>query len=161
MVPVGDTTPVAAPSIDESEPDEPAAAGLIPVTPAPAPTTAPPVLAPDSAEEPVAAAAAAVAPAVVLLQNDLGQGSGIVYDESGLILTNAHVVGQFTEMTVTLPSGVTVTGRVLGADPNTDVAVVKIDTDAEYGVAALAPLSSVEVGQLAIRSEVPSVLNRR
>ena len=131
-----------------------------PATEVPAPTPEPvlppvndapsPVLPGEGADEPVAAVAQAVAPAVVLIQNELGQGSGIIYDESGLILTNAHVVGGFTEVQVTLASGVRVPGEVLGADPLTDVAVVDIDTDFEFGIAVLAPESSVEVGQLAV-----------
>ena len=104
----------------------------------------------DLADEPVAAVAAAVSPAVVLITTDIGQGSGIIYDAEGLLLTNAHVVGSFTEVTVTLASGVRVPGEVIGADPLTDVAVVRFDTDSEFGVATLAPESSVEVGQLAV-----------
>lgn len=109
----------------------------------------PPPLAED-AEEPVAAVALAVAPAVVLITTDVGQGSGIVYDEAGLILTNAHVVGASTTVGVRLASGVRVEGQVLGADPKTDVAVVSIDGSLEFGVAVLAPAGSVEVGQLAV-----------
>lgn len=153
-----ETVPVASEptsaAVESAEPTAP------PATPEPAPPTAVPEperaapaplpLPADAGEEPVVAVASAVAPAVVLIQNELGQGSGIVYDESGLILTNAHVVGQFTEVRVTLASGVIVPGVVLGADPLTDVAVVDIDTDSEFGVAVLAPDSSVQVGQLAV-----------
>ena len=57
--------------------------------------------------EPAAVAAAVVAPAVVLIDvPNFGQGSGIIYDESGLILTNAHVVGEATEATQQLKIGV-------------------------------------------------------
>jgi len=149
------TTPVSAPTTP--------AATEVPIVPTPtqvppAIPTAPPAndaqaplqLPNDAAVEPVTAVAQAVAPAVVLIQHDFGQGSGIVYDDSGLILTNAHVVGSFTEVLVTLASGVRVPGQVLGADPLTDVAVVSISTDADFGVAALAPETSVEVGQLAV-----------
>jgi putative serine protease PepD len=119
-----------------------------------------PSLAIDGATEPVAAVAATVAPAVVLIQNDIGQGSGIIYDQSGLILTNAHVVGSFTEVTVQLASGVKVQGEVLGADPLTDVGVVKITTDEAFGVAALAPQDSVVVGQLAVAIGSPFGLDQ-
>ncbi|MEM7093876.1 MAG: trypsin-like peptidase domain-containing protein [Actinomycetota bacterium] len=112
------------------------------------------------AEEPVAAVAQAVSPAVVLIQNQLGQGSGIIYDEAGLILTNAHVVGDSTEVSVQLASGIRVPGQVLGADSNTDVAVVKIDGEAEFGVAPLAPSSSVQVGQLAVAIGSPFGLDQ-
>lgn len=152
-------TPIAAAPTTEAPTTVPEAT-LPPATAVPAPTPAPvlppvndapsPVLPGEGADEPVAAVAQAVAPAVVLIQNELGQGSGIIYDEGGLILTNAHVVGQFTEVQVTLASGVRVPGVVLGADPLTDVAVVSIETDFEFGVAVLAPESSVEVGQLAV-----------
>ena len=134
---------------------EPAAApapGAPPATEAPtqpADEGPPPVVA-DDEEEPVAAVALAVAPAVVLITTDVGQGSGIIYDESGMVLTNAHVVGAATTVGVRLASGVRVEGQVLGADPNTDVAVVSIEPSSEFGVAVLAPSSSVEVGQLAV-----------
>jgi len=149
--------PIAAPTTQSTVEPEPTAQATVPPTAAPTPPiddtvqiAPPPVLPADGADEPVAAVAAAVAPTVVLIQNELGQGSGIVYDASGLILTNAHVVGQFTEVQVTLASGVRVPGVVLGADPLTDVAVVQIGTESEFGVASLAPESSVQVGQLAV-----------
>lgn len=100
--------------------------------------------------EPVVAVAREVSSAVVLVAHQAGQGSGIIYDESGLILTNAHVVGQFNEVTIRLASGTKVIGTVLGADENTDVAVIQIDADEEFGVAELAPQSQVQVGQLAV-----------
>ena len=149
------TTPIAAaptseaPTTTVEAASPPATSVAVPAVP-PVNDIALPVLPGEDAEEPVAAVARAVAPAVVLIQNELGQGSGIIYDAEGLILTNAHVVGQFTKVQVTLASGVRVPGEVLGADPLTDVAVVRIDTDFEFGVAVLAPESSVEVGQLAV-----------
>ena len=63
-----------------------AAAPAPPAAPAPAPAPAPP------AQEPVVAAAGRVEPSVVLLQTSQGQGSGIIYDSEGLVLTAAHVV---------------------------------------------------------------------
>jgi len=101
--------------------------------------------------EPAAVAAAVVAPAVVLIDvPNFGQGSGIIYDESGLILTNAHVVGEATEATVQLASGKRVAGVVVGRDTSTDIAVIQIDASEEFGVAVLAPAGTVEVGQLAV-----------
>lgn len=152
------TTNVAAPTEvapspvpDPTDPPVPTEVAVPSPVPAPViPNDVPAPLPNDNAVEPVAAVAQAVAPAVVLIQHDLGQGSGIIYDQSGLILTNAHVVGQFTEVQVTLASGVRVPGVVLGADPLTDVAVIDIDTDSEFGVAVLAPENSIEVGQLAV-----------
>lgn len=114
----------------------------------------------DDALEPVAQVAQAVAPAVVLIQHEAGQGSGIIYDHDGLILTNAHVVGGFENVSVQLASGIRVAGTVLGADENTDVAVVKIEPTEEFGVATLAPQSSVEVGQLAVAIGSPFGLDQ-
>ncbi|MEQ8716239.1 MAG: trypsin-like peptidase domain-containing protein [Acidimicrobiales bacterium] len=104
-----------------------------------------------SSEEPAAAAAAAVLPTVVQIDvANTGTGSGIIYDDSGLIMTNAHVVDAAETVTVRLPSGVRVEGRVLGADLRTDVAVVQIDATEEFSVAVLAGLDTVEVGQIAV-----------
>lgn len=56
-----------------------------------------------------------------------GTGSGFIFDANGLILTNAHVVDQADQVFVVLKDGQQFQGEVLGADPLTDVAVVKID----------------------------------
>jgi len=56
-----------------------------------------------------------------------GVGSGFVIDPSGIIVTNNHVVKGATQLTVTLDDGRKFPGKVLGRDPGTDVAVVKID----------------------------------
>ncbi len=56
-----------------------------------------------------------------------GMGSGVVIDTLGNILTNNHVVDGAVEVRVTFDSGKTVTGRVVGTDPRSDLAVVKVD----------------------------------
>ncbi|MEA5534741.1 HhoA/HhoB/HtrA family serine endopeptidase [Crocosphaera sp. XPORK-15E] len=58
-----------------------------------------------------------------------GTGSGFILSQDGKILTNAHVVDGTNEVTVTLKDGRTFTGKVLGTDPVTDVAVIKIEAD--------------------------------
>ena len=58
-----------------------------------------------------------------------GTGSGVIYDKSGLIATNNHVVEGAQEIIVSLTDGRSVKGKVLGADTATDLAVVKIDVD--------------------------------
>jgi S1-C subfamily serine protease len=55
-----------------------------------------------------------------------GTGSGFIINADGLVLTNAHVVDRADTVTVTLKDGRNFTGRVLGQDTLTDVAVVKI-----------------------------------
>lgn len=58
-----------------------------------------------------------------------GTGSGFILSTDGKILTNAHVVEGATTVKVTLKDGRTVDGKVMGVDPVTDVAVVKIESD--------------------------------
>ncbi len=55
-----------------------------------------------------------------------GVGSGIIYDSKGLILTNDHVVAGATKLLVTLPDNRTFTAKILGEDPQTDLAVLQI-----------------------------------
>lgn len=58
-----------------------------------------------------------------------GTGSGFIIEANGTILTNAHVVDGADTVTVTIKDGRTFSGKVLGKDPVTDVAVVKIDAN--------------------------------
>ncbi len=56
-----------------------------------------------------------------------GMGSGVIVSPDGYIITNNHVVDGAKELTVTLPDKREFTGKIVGADPKTDLAVVKID----------------------------------
>lgn len=58
-----------------------------------------------------------------------GQASGFIVTPDGYILTNSHVVEDATEITVILNDGKEFAGKVVGHDPNTDIAVVKIDSN--------------------------------
>ncbi|BFM38549.1 HhoA/HhoB/HtrA family serine endopeptidase [Synechocystis sp. LKSZ1] len=78
-----------------------------------------------------------------------GTGSGFVVGENGRILTNAHVVAGADEVTVTLKDGRTLPGRVLGADPMTDVAVVKVEAE-HLPVAKVGDSDQLQVGEWAI-----------
>ncbi len=80
-----------------------------------------------------------------------GQGSGFVIDQSGTVLTNAHVVDKADRVTVTLNDGSIFPGEVLGTDEVTDLAVVKINTKGiNLPVAALGDSDVVKVGDWAI-----------
>lgn len=57
----------------------------------------------------------------------LGQGSGWVYDQRGHIVTNAHVVGEGTQIKVQSHDGRVFDARVLAADQSTDIAVLRVD----------------------------------
>ena len=78
-----------------------------------------------------------------------GQGSGFILDQTGVILTNAHVVDKADRVTVTLKDGRVFDGTVKGVDEVTDLAVVKIDGKA-LPVAPLGNSDSIQVGDWAI-----------
>src|SRR5262245_53623651 len=56
-----------------------------------------------------------------------GQGSGVIVSPDGYVLTNNHVIDGAREVTVTLPDKRDFKGKIVGTDPKTDMAVVKID----------------------------------
>jgi Do/DeqQ family serine protease len=70
-------------------------------------------------------------------QPSTGMGSGVVIDERGHILTNNHVVARADDVRVTFVDGKELEAKVIGTDPKTDLAVVKVDgadvTPAEFG----------------------------
>lgn len=70
-----------------------------------------------------------VEPSIVTIDTGDGQGSGVVYESGGTIVTNAHVVGEATEVAVTLASGEELPGQVIATDTVTDLAVVEVGRD--------------------------------
>jgi S1-C subfamily serine protease len=60
-------------------------------------------------------------------QSSQDEGAGVVYDKQGDILTDEHVVANATKVVVNFQDGVTASAKVLGTDPSTDVAVLKVD----------------------------------
>ncbi|MBS1102412.1 trypsin-like peptidase domain-containing protein [Gluconobacter sp. Dm-62] len=58
----------------------------------------------------------------------VGAGSGFIVDPSGIIVTNRHVVGGADKVVVSLSNGHEMPARLLGADPLTDIAVIKVDS---------------------------------
>ena len=80
-----------------------------------------------------------------------GLASGFVWDTEGHIVTNNHVVEDATEVTVTFYDGTTVPAEVVGADQNSDLAVIKVDVPAdELQPVAVADSTGILVGQLAV-----------
>ncbi len=62
-----------------------------------------------------------------LAQHETSLGSGVIVNENGLIITNQHVIEAADEIQVALEDGRTVKAHVVGSDPDTDLAVLKID----------------------------------
>ncbi|MGB9695186.1 MAG: S1C family serine protease, partial [Caldisericaceae bacterium] len=78
-----------------------------------------------------------------------GLGSGVIIRSDGLILTNNHVIADANKIEVTLTSGKTYSGTVLGTDPVSDVALVKINaTNLPY--ATLGDSSKIKVGEFVV-----------
>ena len=83
------------------------------------------------------------------IEQQQGQGSGFITRSDGIVLTNAHVVEGASEVSVTLPDGRSFSGKVLGSDPVTDVAVVKVVASG-LPVAPLGDSAKVRPGEWAI-----------
>jgi len=80
-----------------------------------------------------------------------GQGSGFVWDEEGHIVTNNHVVAGADRITVVFYDGLSASAEVVGTDPNSDLAVVKVDVPAgRLQPVEVADSTQVRVGQLAV-----------
>ena len=80
-----------------------------------------------------------------------GLGSGFVWDKEGHIITNNHVVSGADRISVTFQDGTTVTGKVIGSDPDSDLAVVKVEISADnLQPVQVADSTQVKVGQLAV-----------
>ena len=89
-----------------------------------------------------------------------GQGSGVIIDKNGFVLTNAHVVERVDNVSVTLADGNILEGKVLGTDAVTDLALVKIDDSNSSVFAPLGNSEDLEVGDWAIALGTPYGLEK-
>jgi S1-C subfamily serine protease len=111
----------------------------------------------DAYSKTVSRAAAAVSPAVVNIQvrngaagrRGEGGGSGFIIAPDGFILTNSHVVHAAKSIEVNLPDAQSFSGTLIGGDPETDLAVIRIDS-AQLPFLAFADSNKLCVGQIAI-----------
>lgn len=79
-----------------------------------------------------------------------GSGSGVIFRSDGYVLTNDHVVEGAQSVMAVLSDGHRVNARVVGMDPATDIAVVKLIEDTDRAVAILGSSAALKVGQLAV-----------
>jgi S1-C subfamily serine protease len=122
--------------------------------------------APDGSVLSVADVADAVAPSVarvdVAVPGGQASGSAVVYREDGYLLTNAHVVANATEVGVTLPEGSRLAAEVVGADVQSDLAVLRIDVaDVAGGTLPAAAIAegTPRVGETAVAIGSPFELD--
>jgi len=79
---------------------------------------------------------------------EFGSGSGFVIDKKGHIVTNNHVVADATELEVTFSDGRVAMAKVVGADPYSDLAVIKVDVpDSWLAPVELGDSDAIKVGQ--------------
>lgn len=83
------------------------------------------------------------------VQPSAGSGSGFVFTPDGFVLTNSHVVTGAEEVTALVHDGGRYVADIVGNDPDTDLAVIRIDS-AGLGAARLGSSSRLKVGQVAI-----------
>ncbi len=106
----------------------------------------------DAFSRVVVRVAESMTPAVVNIRSRRrqgGSGSGVLFTPDGFLLTNHHVVQNSSEVRVRLTDGRELSGRVVGADPWTDLAVVQADANG-LPYASLGDSTKLRVGQLAV-----------
>ncbi len=84
----------------------------------------------------------------------VGEGTGVIIDAAGIIVTNNHVVRGADELKVLLHDGREVTGTIVGTDPATDLAVVQIEA-ADLAAASFGDSESLEVGDWVVAIGCP------
>ncbi len=82
-------------------------------------------------------------------ERQIGLGSGVIVSSSGYLLTNNHVVDGADDVEVTLGDGRNAKARTIGADPESDIAVLKIDLD-KLPVIAFGDVDHLEVGDIVL-----------
>ncbi len=140
-------------ALDQESTSSPAAVSS--ASAAPSPAASAPVTTTSGATPDWVRVAAAVEPSVVSVRvtgaGGSGEGSGVVLDTSGRVLTNNHVVAEAAgggSISVVLSDGRTYRATIVGADPSTDLAVLKLDSPPSGLVAAtFGDSAAVSVGQ--------------
>jgi Do/DeqQ family serine protease len=81
------------------------------------------------------------------LQKQKGSGSGVIITPDGYIITNNHVIENSSELEVTLNNNATYPATLIGTDPKTDIALIKIDADEALPFVPFSDSNNVKVGE--------------
>lgn len=77
----------------------------------------------------------------------VGTGSGVIISADGYIVTNNHVIDNSQELSVTLNDNRTFTAKIIGSDPKTDIALIKIEADGELPYATFGDSDQTKIGE--------------
>ncbi|RAV29986.1 trypsin-like peptidase domain-containing protein [Sinomicrobium soli] len=80
-------------------------------------------------------------------RTQVGTGSGVIISPDGYIVTNNHVIDGATELSVTLNNNKTYDAELIGSDPSTDIALIKVDTDEDLPYLAFGDSDNARVGE--------------
>ena len=94
-----------------------------------------------------------------LIPSQMGSGSGVVISPDGYIVTNNHVVADANEVTVTFNDRFTTTAKVVGTDPSTDIAVLKVDGEKPLPFIQFGNSDEVKLGQWVLAVGYPFSLD--
>ena len=77
----------------------------------------------------------------------IGSGSGVIINTDGYIITNNHVIKNAQEISVTMNNNKTYIAEIIGSDPKTDIALLKIDADEELPFVTFADSDNAKIGE--------------
>tara|TARA_R110002111_G_scaffold65934_5_gene107815 strand:+ start:11806 stop:13218 length:1413 start_codon:yes stop_codon:yes gene_type:complete len=80
-------------------------------------------------------------------RSQLGTGSGVIINSDGYIITNNHVIRNSDKLSVTLNNNKTYEATIIGSDPKTDIALLKIEPDEELPYATFGDSDTVKIGE--------------
>jgi len=77
----------------------------------------------------------------------VGTGSGVIISQDGYIVTNNHVIANANQLQVTLNNNKTYDAELIGTDPNSDIALIKIDADRDLPYLAFGDSDNIKIGE--------------
>ena len=145
-------------------PTSPPVPTFTPIPPATSPAVATPVPRSDvktAFEEPLSSGLSVAdvvenaLPSIVQIIAGSGSGTGFIVNESGLVVTNKHVVQGSTQVTLRMAGGGNFQGRVSGRHPSLDLAYIEIDSDRSFTPIAIGNSDKIRVGETVIAIGFP------